>query len=276
MKGFSAIALIFCLFSVAGVAANDNRTVQVLQAYLETDSSVKPKTEVFTSFLHQLEKKESSFKREKDFIRHLFLKTHQKFLKNYSAYASFGELLEKGKYNCLTGTALYALILDHFGIEYSVIETNYHIFILAKAEGETILLETTDPLNGFVYKQNEIDERLTTYRSNTLQETDKSKGVRYEFSFNLWEAVSLTELKGLLYFNHAVEAYNQQQLDASVSFLVMAGKFRPSERIQELASVIMLTIANSELALQAKEKLISQLREVRKQSASLMTASVGQ
>lgn len=276
MKGFSAIALIFCLFSVAGVSANDNRTAQVLQAYLETDSSVKPRTEVFTSFLYQLEKKESSFKREKDFIRHLFLKTHQKFLKNYSTYASFGELLEKGKYNCLTGTALYALILDHFGIEYSVIETNYHIFILAKADGETILLETTDPLNGFVYKQNEIDERLTMYRSNTLQETGKARGVRYEFSFNLWEAVSLTELKGLLYFNHAVQAYNQQQFDASVSFLVMAGKFRPSERIQELASVIMLTIANSELALQEKEKLISQLREVRKQSASMMTASVGQ
>lgn len=275
MKGFSAIALILCLLTVATSFADDGRIVQVLQSYLETDTSVKPNTDAFSTFLYQLEKKESSFKHEKDFLRHVFLKTHQKFLKNYSAYASFGELLEKGKYNCLTGTALYAILLDHFQIEYSVIETNYHIFILAKADGETILLETTDPLNGFVYKQEDIDERLTSYRNNALQRTDVTKGVRYEFSFNLWEGVSLTELKGLLYFNHAVEAYNQQKLEASVSLLILAGKYRPSERIQEFSSVVMLTIANSDLDLQTKEKLILQLREVRKQSASMMTASVG-
>jgi hypothetical protein len=42
-----------------------------------------------TAFVKKLEQKQSSFKHTTDFLEFVFNKTHQKFLKNFSEYASF-------------------------------------------------------------------------------------------------------------------------------------------------------------------------------------------
>ena len=81
-----------------------------------------------SSFAEKLRQKESP-RNITRFCRLLFNRTHQEFFRRYSQFASFSETLNRGKYNCLTGTALYALLLNHFEIEYTIIETNYHIFL---------------------------------------------------------------------------------------------------------------------------------------------------
>jgi hypothetical protein len=268
--------LFYFVLSVAKTFANDGRTEQLLQTYLNTDATVHPQTVAFTNFLFQLTEKQIKFKNERDFLSYLFHKAHQKFLKRYEPYSSFSALLQNGNYNCLTGTTFYALILNHFNIKHTIIETNYHIFILAVADGETVLLEATDPINGFVENENDIHKKLALYRENSLQENVKQTGTLYQFSFQLWETTSLDELTGLLYFNKAVQAYNSHQLEESTQFLIQACTYRPSPRMQEFASVVMLTIANSELDADRKEGLIRQLKIVRRYSEQMRTASVGQ
>jgi hypothetical protein len=105
------------------------------------------------------------------FCRALFNRTRQQFFRRYTPYASFGETLNNGKYNCLTGTALYALLLDHFNIQYSIIETNYHIFLLAHTQEGTVLFEATDPTDGFVTDPKQIEQRVKLYKQNITQES---------------------------------------------------------------------------------------------------------
>jgi hypothetical protein len=277
MGKISLLLLVFISRAVVATPADYTRTTDLLALYLQSDTAYKPGTIPFNNFLQLLESRQDNFKKEKDFVEHIFHKTHQKFLKNYAANASFGEMLVKGNYNCLTGTALYALILNHFHVSHTIIETNYHIFIVAKVNNETILMEATDPLSGFVTKADEVAKRMEEYKTNSFQATPvTSRLVHHKFSFSLWQDVSMEGLLGLLFFNKAVHAYNNQQLKSCIAYLSQAGVHRPSERIQEFSAIVMMTIANSEFSASEKDMLIRQLRNIRKQSAQWVTASVGQ
>ncbi|NBW38731.1 MAG: hypothetical protein EBR30_27665 [Cytophagia bacterium] len=272
MRGWSIILTLF-LTTGSAYAGADPVKADPLLGFLYTDIAVKADPRNFSSFLQQLDKKKHSFKQEKELVRYIFYKTHQKFLKNFQTESSFGELLASGKYNCLTGTALYALLFEHFDLDYSIIETNHHIFIIVKADGAEILIETTDPIEGFVDKPEKIQARLNEYRNNNIPNTSR-EGVRYEFSFNLWEAVTLEELTGLLYFNNAVKAYNQQNLIESSMLLIKAGQYKPSPRIEEFSSLLMLSIRESALAEDEKKNLLHKLTIVQRQHAAQLAAGL--
>lgn len=273
MRGFSAVLLLFLLGTSSSGWADERAAVSSIQSFLETDS-LNSSSKAFTSFLTQLQDKRRQFDSDHDFVRFIFRKTHQKFLKRYETYATFGMLFNRGNYNCLTGTALYAVILDHFQIQHTIIETNYHIFILAQTQEGRILLEATDPMNGYVDNEQNIEEKLAVYRKNSIQEKAPDHGTQYAFTFNLWEVVSIQEIKGLLYFNQAVKTYNENQYAKSIQYLEMASTHHPSKRIQEFTAVVMLAVANSEISLEAKEPLIRQLRNIRRQSSQFITASL--
>lgn len=274
MGRLGVIGLICFLLFGASSYASDDTTLQTLKKFLNTDISTATDTKALTTFIDHLEKKRPSFKNDRDFLQLLFYKTHQKFLKRYEAYASFPDLLTKGHYDCLTGTALYSLLLDHFKIEYASIETNYHIFILAKVDNKPILLEATDPLSGFTVNEKEINSKLESYRHSTVQKSASGKHVQYEFSFNIWEAVSAEELTGLLYFNQAIKSYNQRELEATTSHLINAARYRPSERVEEFAALVIATIKESDLPATRQQTLIAQLKEAQKRSTQFMSASL--
>lgn len=272
MRGWGIISIIF-LTTVLAYAEADPSKSDPLLSFLYTDVAVKANPKNFSSFLQQLDKKKHAFKYEKELVRYIFYKTHQKFLKNFQTESSFGELLTTGKYNCLTGTALYALLFEHFDIAYSIIETNHHIFIIVKADGAEILIETTDPVEGFVDNPEKIQTRLNDYRNNVVPNTVR-KGNRYEFSFNLWEAVTLEELTGLLYFNNSVKAYNQQDLIEATMLLIKAGQYKPSPRIEEFSALLMVSIRESELAKDEKKDLLHKLSVIQRQHATQLAAGL--
>jgi hypothetical protein len=272
MRGWGTILTLF-LTTVLAYAGADPVKSDPLLGFLYTDVAVKANPKNFSSFLQQIDKKKHAFKHEKELVRYIFYKAHQKFLKNFQTESSFGELLTTGKYNCLTGTALYALLFEHFHIDYSIIETNHHIFIIVKADGKEILIETTDPVEGFVDNPEKIQTRLDEYRNNAVPNATRG-GVRYEFSFNLWEAVTLEELTGLLYFNNAVKAYNQQDFIEATLTLIKASQYKPSPRIEEFSLLLMVTIRESELADDDKKDLLHKLSIVQRQHATQLAAGL--
>lgn len=187
---------------------------------------------------------------DRQFLSHLFYKTHKQFLRNYSQYASFDELTGKGNYDCLTGTALYAWILDQIGIDYTVIETNYHIYVIAETSTGRFLMESTDPLNGFVWDQNEIALRLM--QDGTRASADSES--YYHYSFSIHSKVSLFEMVGLLYYNQAVRAYNDTDLSEALVNYNKAGVFYQSTRMEEF-KVIM------DNAIQMQSRVLGVLNE---------------
>ena len=94
--------------------SGDKTLDQYIRDFSEVDGSAIHAQD-FLRFVERLDEK-GERKNTVKFCRTLFQKTRQEFLRNYTQYASFGETLSKGKYNCLTGTTLYAMLLERFNI----------------------------------------------------------------------------------------------------------------------------------------------------------------
>lgn len=273
MKRGVFIGLIFLLPAVA-FASNGSDPFSIesnLKAFLSANNAETKSVKSFDQFLRKLDKKRAH-KNERTFVQQIFSKTHQRFLKDYSAYASLDETFENGSYNCLTGTIIFSLVLNHYQIAHQVIETNYHIFILAETSEGQILLEATDPLNGFVTSTKEIEDRIKAYKQNELQVQQKNKAY-YKFSFELYNTVSMDELRGLTYYNKAVDAFNQQNLEAAVQNLVKANELYSSHRIEEFSQILLLSLQQSNLSLKTKENCMTTILSLQQKSLPIILAS---
>lgn len=263
------LSFLILLISCSVFGQESDRTTLSLNTFLSVDQAPVSSASSFDAFLKKLEKKRVSIKSESDFIRYAFTKTHQQYLKRYEAYASISTVFNKGSYNCLTGTILYTLILNHFQIKHQVIETNYHIFILTETKQGRILLEATDPVNGFVASSDDIEKRINSYKENIVQTSNLpirqagSKLSYYQFNFELFNPVSIKELRGLLYYNKAVDSYNHRNLQESVQFLKKAHELYSSSRIDEFSQILLLTLQQSTMENQLRTEYIKTVLSIR-------------
>ncbi|MCK6617305.1 MAG: hypothetical protein L6Q51_06650 [Cyclobacteriaceae bacterium] len=268
------LVLVFMVFSAVGGWSKpvNPATERYLAAFLATSGN-EVDHEQFIRHLDHLQGKRHKFRSESEFIRHIFASTHKKFLKHFNAQANFGLLFKDGTYNCLTGTILYSLILSDFNIHHQVIETNYHIFILVHSDTGTLLLEATDPINGLVATPNEIATRINSYKAAPPSITSADSDLmRYEFSFDMYNAVTIDELAGLLYYNQAIEAYNNQQLTQAVFFLGEAIARYSSPRIEEMARLLLITVHESNLDAHEKSKVKRKLQAIRYRAMPVVAA----
>lgn len=176
-------------------------------------------------------------------VKHLFRvyrKTSKKFLNRYRPMANFNEL-RHGDYDCLTAAALFSVILKELQVAHTIMETNYHIFLLVHLPSGDVLIETTDRLTGFVTNANEIERIKTRYVNQSPGAASRQRA--YEYPFHLNQPVSDVQLNGLLLYNQAVKAYNERSLKASDYKLREAEQFYRSERTRALQQLILLTRA---------------------------------
>lgn len=180
-------------------------------------------------------------KQEINFLHKIFWSTQKRFLKTYSPYESFGELFASGKYDCLTATSLYSLLLTEFHFDFSIVETNYHIFIIVHTTSGNVLFETTDRYNGFVQDKKEIESRIGAYKANLIAAADRNT-TYYTYSFDLYKKINPDQLAGLLHFNQAVVAFNKHEWQTCANELSMAEKRYASPRINELAALLVQSV----------------------------------
>jgi len=193
-----------------------------------------------------VEKLDSKTKKsDRQFLKNVFNITHRQLLKQYDQYAGFGELFEDGKYDCLTATALYSILLNELGYQHKIIETNYHIFLLVDTEDGQVLMESTDPLDGFEYQPERIENRMAQYKLD--QENAPANEPSYAFSYTLFDEVSPSELTGLLYYNQCVKAFNSQQWSKAIQLLEAAKMFYQSPRITEMENLLIQVVAATAL-----------------------------
>ena len=158
----------------------------------------------------------------------------RKQLKKYEKYVSFNQTLEKGKYDCLTGTALYSLILNELGIKHQILEFEFHVLIYGKVGNQSFLLESTDPYEGFVTDAEMISVRL-----------NQNINQRGEGNVSLQKitnpiGISLQELIGLHLFNMAIVQYSKGDIEKANDFAIQAEKYYPSVRIENLKQLLSL------------------------------------
>lgn len=261
---FLAASLFFALLASASANAQPPDFGR-LQTHVALWSSVDGSTSdehSLQSLLRKLEHKQQKSGSTTAFVRYLFDRARQQFLRDYTGYATFSETLASGTYNCLTGTAVCALLLEHFNIPYTIIETNYHIFVIATVGHERILLEATDPDRGFVAGDDKINDRIREYRKSLPAITIQDKSY-YQYRANLYNEVSLDELTGLLYFNRAVVAYNNHNLTMAIDNLTKSAERYRSPRTAEFAAILQITVTESILSPSMKQHYLGKIQSMR-------------
>lgn len=174
-------------------------------------------------------------------LRDLFKKTHARFLHNYVRYTGI-EGLTKGRYDCLTATSLFADILTKSEYRYNIIETNYHIFIVVNTKDGDVVLETTDRFGGFINDKKKQVATINEYKKNALVWATPS---HYQYSFSLYQPVNTDQLAGLLYFNQAVNAFNDHKWLECSDKLSASSSTTSYLRVSQLAAMLCQSVASS-------------------------------
>jgi hypothetical protein len=264
MRGF---LLVLFLTPVLGFAQGNNETAgaslsERINEFISVGGSANEDLDV-SDFIRKFDQKQVE-KNSIKFCRTLFNKTSREFFRRYTQEASFGEMLSKGKYNCLTGTALYALLLEHFAIPYTIIETNYHIFLMASTANGEVLFEATDPLNGFIDNPRDIEKRIQQYKLNSVQPVASDTRKYYAYNFSLYKPVNLSEIKGLLHYNLSIEAYNGKHFEPAINHLEKATALYNSPRTYEFSTVMLLAVMESNIETALKQVYVKRVQDIRK------------
>ncbi len=165
------------------------------------------------------------------FLEKVFYKIHRKHLGWYQEYALFSHLFNKKTYDCVTGTAFFGIVLDRLGVPYQILEFDFHTLLLVEADGSLVMMEATDPLDGFVTDAEEQARRIVAYtESDYVDDRFAKTGIN--------QKISLLQLTGLHYFNLAVNAFNQQDFESAIRNLEKAEKIYPSPRVVETKKLI--------------------------------------
>jgi len=210
----------------------------------------------FDKLIVNLEQKRHN-RTDKEFLSLVFHESHRKFFKTYQPYAQFAQVLEAGTYDCLSATSFLSVLLERFDYDFKIIETNYHIFLLVETSKGQVLIESTDRMNGIVSDPIQIDRRISKYQSNDLIVASSEAGkIHYEYNLNLYQLVKPNQLPGLLYFNQAVSAYNDNNLIACAGKLDYARRIYESPRTAEFAVILVKSIVVSDLNEETKKELI--------------------
>jgi len=191
--------------------------------------------------LEKLDRK--SERRSIFFLEDIFYKTHRKMLKHYQKYSAVQDLLNKGNYDCVSGSLLYAFILDRYGIDYTITETDFHVFLTVHFNEQPIIFEVTDPLYGFIKDDKEVASYLAQYApdNNSLGlssalEIGNKNYINSEGN-TIYNQISVEQLYALQHYNSGIWALNQQHYAQALNQLRLAHHIYPSERISAVLEI---------------------------------------
>jgi hypothetical protein len=195
--------------------------------YPELKASLQPT-------ISYLKRKSRKYGSETRFLKSLFYYVHRKHLKRYSQQSSPDALTKSGTYDCVTGTAVYALLLGELKIPYEIWEMNYHVYLTMNVEDTEIVFESTNPVDGFINLNHMIAQHHNHYE-------EEAKRFHQDQKINtpiIHRAISLRELSGLQLFNQAIQHLQQEERDKAIKYVQQALDYYPSDRIVMLAKLI--------------------------------------
>ena len=173
------------------------------------------------NIIQELENKDITEKKKSKQIKEIYKYVHSTVLKKYREEVYFNDIFTQGDYNCVTATALYAIIFDHFKIDYQIKETPTHVYLIASPKENQILIESTAPTMGVQnldvnakkeYLKFFIDSKQISKEDLNNKSTDE---LFNEFVL-IDTTINLQQLAALQYYNKGVFAYNNKQYEKSV------------------------------------------------------------
>lgn len=196
----------------------------------------------WNQLIKKLEKKSTA---DQDyFLEFLFFKTHQSLLKKYKKGTSFNQLLASGEYDCVSASITFSILLKYFKIEHTIIETDYHVFIVINTQDQEYIYETTDPINGFVKEAQEVSDFITEFKPNNQSTAiNQNMGIgelntEAPASKTIYNAITLKQLSALQFFNQGLVAIHAKDYKLASIRLQQALNLYDSERINMLFQIV--------------------------------------
>jgi len=243
MRRASFIVLVFVTLVARGQhhelipVAEVNLSSFAIDLMIVPDVNAKRAHDELEEHLTILEKRERNFESKLDFARFVFVKTQSRFLRDYIKYTDFSQMFEKGEFNCLTGTALFAHIYTRLGFQVELFETRLHSFLQIHHEGTAALIESTDQRSGFILGKEAAELKCQIYIQNEDSVNTKSLAISLA-KYPRIKKIDFRQLAGLQYFNLGVVAVNEGRYSDALCQLEIAARFYPeSERIIDLKAL---------------------------------------
>lgn len=168
----------------------------------------------------------------------IFKEVHNQFFRQYDEDVTFDRIFRDGKYNCVTASMLYAVVLQHYGVPYEIKEKPTHVYIVAFPATDNILFETTNPRGLFVpdekSKRAFVDGLVTA--KFTTREHVSSVGMERAFNEFYYNngSISLIQLAGIQYYNRSIYLHAEEKTDEAIRNVLLVNLLYPSSKHQYL------------------------------------------
>lgn len=160
-------------------------------------------------------------------IKIIFREIHDNLLNKYTLDSRFENVLDKGEYNCVTGSALYALAFEHYHIPYQLRSTTSHVYVIANPGPNQLLIETTDPVGGAfnyseTYKKSYIDLLVKQKLISKEENSENSVENLFQKYFYTSDTINFKQLIGYHYYNNGINLLADEKFDQAVNQLKKA------------------------------------------------------
>jgi hypothetical protein len=160
---------------------------------------------------------------------------HKQFLKVYKLKNSFMDVFETGEYNCVSASALYAIIFSKLSIPFQIKETPEHVYLIAYPNSGKILIETTAPSNGYYqFTGNYVNKFVASLYASKIITKEEFETIPANDLFNkhyfISENISLIHLTASQFSNYAIYFLEAQDLKNAGEEIKKAYFIYPDQR----------------------------------------------
>jgi hypothetical protein len=233
--------------SFSGIALSNNSVNESLFSSNEFINYWDSTSTKFQKLNAKLQKDFDRYGNSEKFLKMLFFRSQQYLMDDYNQYASVEELIETGAFDCVSGSFLMAVFLDHYGFDYAIMETSFHVFLTVNLKSSKVVLESTDGFTGFISEKEEVKAYLNEFekeaKRNPLYLNPDQKLIQNLLQPAIYRPINLQQLKGLELFNRAIFYNNQMAYDLAYQKIKEAETLYPSERIIALGKLLQTQLA---------------------------------
>lgn len=196
-------------------------------------------------------KQEINGKSEVKKVKYVYDYVHKQFLKVYKLQNSFSDIFTKGEYNCVSASALYAIIYTKLEIPFNVIEAPQHVYLVTYPQSFKILIETTSPEKGYYqFNDNFIHQYIKSlYNSKLISKSEYESNTanqlfdKYYFSS---KGLTLPEVVSLQYSNYSIYYLEEKKYSEAIDEIKKAYYLNPYDRNKYiLKSTLIFNVQNN-------------------------------
>ena len=194
--------------------------LKTIQNYLASNKSILAKTT-----------------NEKAKIKKLFKSAHQTFFTQYNLEATCSDFYSSGKFNCVTGSLFFSIVMDSLRIPYTIKETPTHVLLLAYPSSFSLPIESTDPNMTIYIPDESFKKRYIDFLvdSKIIQKSEVARqGIEKIFNEKYYSTIDIKpiELVGLLYYNSGIDYLNKSDFKWAFQQFEKAYLLYPSNRVK--------------------------------------------